>query len=231
MFFDPLYFLFLLPGILLAGWAQIKVRSAYAQGMKTATRRGLSGAEAADRILRANELYDVRIERARGFLGDHYDPRHRVLRLSPEVYDGRSIASVGIAAHEAGHAIQHGVGYAPLTLRNAIVPMASIGTNFAWVLLIIGMMLASMKLMVAGIICFSLVVLFQVINLPVEFNASSRARQVLLANGIIVEQEDPAVAKVLNAAAMTYVAATITAILELLYFLMRAGLLGGNRND
>jgi Zn-dependent membrane protease YugP len=189
----------------------------------------MTGAEAAHRILQADGLDHVGIEETRGFLGDHYDPRHKVLRLSPDVYHGRSLAAVGIAAHEAGHAIQDRVRYAPLAIRNGIVPLASVGSNLSFIVFIAGLFMNWTGLMLAGIIMFSAVVLFQLINLPVEFNASSRARQVLLTNGIIAADEDRGVGKVLNAAAMTYVAATVTAILTLLYFLMRAGLLGGRR--
>jgi len=230
LFFDPVYLLFLAPGMLIAVWAQCKVKSSFAAAKRLRPQSGLSGAEAAKRILHGNDLYDVGIEPTRGgFLGDHYDPRTRTLRLSPEVYEGRTLAAVGIAAHEAGHALQHQARYAPLALRNGIVPMASLGSNLSWILLIAGIFMHLTGLVVAGLLLFSMVVLFQLINLPVEFNASTRARQVLLANGIITQAEEPAVARVLNAAAMTYVAATVTAILQLLYFLLRSGLLGGRR--
>lgn len=224
-----MYLLFLAPALLFSAWAQLRVSSAFARGKQLRVRSGLSGAEAAARILQSHGLHNVGIEPARGFLGDHYDPRAKVLRLSPDVYEGRTIAAVGVAAHEAGHALQDQARYAPLALRNGIVPLASLGSNLTWILMIIGLAVGSMGLITVGIALFSVVVLFQIINLPVEFNASARARQVLLSNGIITESEDPAVAKVLNAAAMTYVAATITAILTLLYFLLRSGLLGGRR--
>jgi hypothetical protein len=166
----------------------------------------------------------VAVEPVHSFLGDHYDPRHRVLRLSPEVYQGRSLAALGIAAHEAGHAIQHAHGYAPLALRSALVPMASVGSNFAVLLLILGAVLWGMHVAlgqtvaIAGLGLFGIVVITQLINLPVEFNASTRARQILLSNGMIATDEDPVVAQVLNAAAMTYVAATLTAIMQFLYW-------------
>ncbi len=190
----------------------------------------MSGAEAAARILRDQGLTHVGIEPARGFLGDHYDPRHKVLRLSPDVYQGRSLAAVGIAAHEAGHAIQDQAGYAPLALRNAIVPLANFGSNAPWIILLAGFVLQSFNLIVAGIVLFSAVVLFQLINLPVEYDASSRAREVLVSSRILSEDELPPVRRVLNAAALTYVAATLTAVLTLLYYLMRSGLLGGRSN-
>ncbi|MCG8408390.1 MAG: zinc metallopeptidase [Phycisphaerales bacterium] len=229
MIFDPLYLMILAPGILLGLWAQWKVKSAFANTKQMPVSSRLTGAEAAARILANHHLDHVGIEPANGMLGDHYDPRSKTLRLSPDVYNGRSIAAVGVAAHEAGHALQDQQRYAPLALRNGIVPMANVGSNLSWILLIIGMMMGSFQLMIAGVALFSIVVFFQLINLPVEFNASSRARKILVTNGIITPSEEPAVAKVLNAAALTYVAATITAILTLLYFLIRSGLLGGRR--
>ena len=227
LLFDPAYFLILAPGLLLAAWAQMKVKSAFAKASRVAARSSMTGAEAAHRILDANGLHNVGVEPVRGFLGDHYDPRHKVLRLSPDVYHGRSLAAVGVAAHEAGHAIQDGVGYAPLALRNGIVPMASVGSNLALITFFAGWIMGWGGLQIAAIVLFSAVVLFQLVNLPVEFNASSRARAVLVNSGIIAPNEERGVGKVLNAAALTYVAATVTAILTLVYFLMRAGLLGG----
>ena len=227
LLFDPAYFLILAPGLLLAAWAQMKVKSAFAKASRVAARSGMTGAEAAHRILDANGLHNVGVEPVRGFLGDHYDPRHKVLRLSPDVYHGRSLAAVGVAAHEAGHAIQDGVGYAPLALRNGIVPMASVGSNLALITFFAGWIMGWGGLQIAAIVLFSAVVLFQLVNLPVELNASSRARAVLVNSGIIAPNEERGVGKVLNAAALTYVAATVTAILTLVYFLMQAGLLGG----
>ncbi len=230
LMFDFDYLIVLIPGMIIAGVAQMMLKSAYAKYSKVTTRRGMTGAEAAHRILRAGGLAHVGVEQARGFLSDHYDPRHKVLRLSPEVYHGNSVASVGVAAHEAGHAFQDRDRYAPLVMRNAIVPLASFGSNFSFIMLIAGMLLNITGLMYAACLLFGGVVLFQVINLPVEFNASSRARQLLVANGVVSESEEPAVGKMLNAAALTYVAGTITALLQLVYFLMKAGLLGG-RDD
>ncbi len=232
--FDPLYFILLAPAMLLAIWAQFRVKSAFARASEIPT-RGLSGAEAAARILRSYGLQRVAIEPAQGFLSDHYDPKEKVLRLSPDVYNGRSLAAVGVAAHEAGHAIQDAAGYGPLRLRNGIVPLAAVGGNLSMIIFIVGLALSStlvgQGLIWAGIILFSLTVLFQLINLPVEFDASKRARELLVANGVVAVNEDAEVGRVLNAAAMTYVAATIGAILTLLYLLLRSGLLGGNRND
>lgn len=245
IYFDPLYFLIVAPAMILAAWAQFRVKSAYAYAQRYRASSGMTGAQAARRILDSHGLQSVGIEPTRGFLGDHYDPRAHKLRLSPDVYNGNNLASVGIAAHEAGHALQHGAGYAPLSIRNAIVPMASFGSNAAMFIFIVGMMLSwtarrpvqgpmewgmGQYLMLAAIGLFFITVVFQLINLPVEFNASSRARQVLVSCGVIAPAEDAPVAKVLNAAALTYVAATLSAILTLLYLVLRSGLLGGRRN-
>lgn len=236
-YFDPMYFVYLGPPMLLAMWAQFKVKSAYAQAGKVQARSGLSGAETAQRILNAYSISDVAIEPIKSFLGDHYDPKKKVLRLSPDVYHGRSLASVGIAAHEVGHAIQDARQYSPLVLRNGLVPMASIGTQFSFGLVMLGLIMSyfagpsfgRMGQMIAagGVGLFGLVVVFQLINLPVEFNASSRARAVLIDQGIVTAAEDKLVAKVLNAAAMTYVAATIVAIAHMLYY---ASLVFGRRD-
>ena len=220
-FFDPKYFLYVGPAILLALWAQVKVKSAYAHASKIPARSGLSGAETAQRILNVHGINNVAIEPVQSFLGDHYDPKHKVLRLSPDVYHGRSLASLGIAAHEVGHAIQDATAYGPLAFRSGLVPMASIGSNMSVGLIIAGIILGFTGLAVVGLALFGVVVLFQLVNLPVEFNASKRARQVLLANGMVTAEEDRVVDKVLSAAAMTYVAATITAVLTLIYYVLR----------
>ena len=228
-FLDPLYLLLLAPAMVLAAWAQWKVKAAYARASQVRNRHGLTGAEAAAKILEAGGAYDVAIEPARGCLSDHYDPRHRVLRLSPDVYQGRSLASVGIAAHEAGHALQHQRGYAPLALRNGLVPLASTGGTMAMSVFFLGLVFQWQSWILAAIGLFSAVVVFQLVNLPVEFNASRRAKHELTHLGLIDAGEAKPVGRVLNAAALTYVAATLTAILTLLYFLLRSGLLGGSR--
>ncbi len=215
---DPMYFIFVGPAMLLALWAQSRVKSAYRYGSKYQARSGLSGAQTAQKILDYHGITNVTIEPVKSFLGDHYDPRKKVLRLSPDVYQGRSLASLGIAAHEVGHAIQDATSYGPLTLRNGLVPMASVGSSLSFILVIIGMIMAMQPLAIAGLALFGVVVLFQLINLPVEFNASSRAREILLANNMVTTEEDVVVGKVLNAAAMTYVAATITAVMTMLYY-------------
>jgi Zn-dependent membrane protease YugP len=223
MFFDPLYLLFLAPGILLALWAQWRVTSAYQRGSQLAASTGYSGAETAAEILRTSGVRNVDIEPVPGQLTDHYSPDEKVLRLSPDVYEGRSLAALGIAAHEAGHALQDAKKYPLLGLRNGLVPLANIGGSIGWIMIAAGLVLAMSGLVWAGIAVFSATVLFQLVNLPVEFDASRRARAELLANGLIARDEEREVARVLNAAALTYVAATLTSILTLLYFVFRAG--------
>jgi Zn-dependent membrane protease YugP len=225
-----MYFAFVAPAMLLAIWAQWRVRSAYAAASRVGARSGYSGAEAAQAVMQAAGINNVRIEPVKGFMTDHYVPGQRVLRLSPDVYSGRSLAALGIAAHESGHAIQDARRYPLLVLRNGLVPLASIGSSLSWIIMIVGFALASFNLVLVGIAAFSLTVLFQVVNLPVEFDASRRARIALLDAGLVTHEEDVYVKKVLNAAALTYVAATLSSILTLLYFLFRSGLLGGRRN-
>ncbi|MCL6503086.1 MAG: zinc metallopeptidase [Pirellulales bacterium] len=219
-YFDPLYLVFIAPALLLAIWAQYRVRATYAEASQVPA--PLSGAAAARHVLDTAGLYDVGVEITEGFLSDHYDPRDRVLRLSPEVYHERSMAAVGIAAHEAGHALQHAEAYAPLVVRNAAVPVANFGSSLGMLVLLVGLAMALKPLIWAGIALFAGVVFFQVVNLPVEFNASTRARQQLAALGIVDPQGMQYVSRVLNAAALTYVAATLQAILTLLYYILRA---------
>ncbi len=211
------YFIFLAPAIILGIWAQFRVRSAYSAASRVPA--PLSGAAAARLILNSFGLQHVRVEQVEGFLSDHYDPRHRVLRLSPEVYNSRSMAAVGIAAHEAGHALQHAQSYTPLVIRNAAVPVASFGSGFSYILLVAGMLLSLTPLIWAGIALFAAVVFFQLVNLPVEFNASSRAKAQLAALEIVDPQGMVFVNRVLGAAALTYVAATLSSLLTLLYYL------------
>jgi hypothetical protein len=229
MFFDPLYFVIVGPAILLSIITQFWVQSAFKKFSNVPIAAGLSGAEVAQRIVSQAGL-GVRVERVQGFLSDHYDPLHRVLRLSPNVFDGRSISSVGVAAHEAGHALQHARNYLPLQWRSALVPITKIGTTLAWPLLLIGFLLGAVGLIKLGIIFFSAAVLFQVVTLPVEFDASRRAVGVIQQMGLVTTAEVGGVKKVLTAAAMTYVAAAAASIAQLLYFLVRAGLLGGRRD-
>ncbi|MCE9548519.1 MAG: zinc metallopeptidase [Planctomycetia bacterium] len=219
--FDPLYMLFIAPAMLLAMWAQYRVHSAYATaGQQPAP---LSGAAAARHILDSAGLSNIAIEPIGGQLSDHYDPRDKVLRLSTDVYQSSTLAAVGIAAHEAGHALQDAKNYAPLTVRNAIVPVAGIGSGIGLTLAMLGIFVTALKfLILPGILLFSAVVFFQLINLPVEFDASNRAKAQLVSLGIVPQQQMVYVNNVLNAAAWTYVAATLQAVLTLVYLLMRA---------
>jgi Zn-dependent membrane protease YugP len=223
MFFDPMYLLFLAPGVLLALWAQWRVSSAYHRAQRVPAASGASGAETAAHILHAAGVRTVDIEPVPGQLTDHYSPGEKVLRLSPDVYGGRSLAALGIAAHEAGHALQDAKRYPLLALRNGLVPLANLGGSVGWLMIAAGLVLAMSGLVWAGIAVFSATVLFQLVNLPVEFDASRRARAELLATGLIARGEEREVARVLNAAALTYVAATLTSILTLAYFVFRAG--------
>jgi hypothetical protein len=223
MFFDPLYFVFLAPGILLAMWAQWRIHSAYERASQIPAASGYTGAETAALLMREAGVRGVGVEPVEGVMTDHYSPHEKVLRLSPDVYAGRSLAALGIAAHEAGHAIQDQVRYGPLVIRNLMVPLAMFGSNAAWIIILLGFGLKLAGLIYIGIAAFGLTVLFQLVNLPVEFDASRRARRELVAAGLVSPREEAEVARVLNAAAMTYVAATLTAVLTLLYFLFRAG--------
>lgn len=216
--FDPFYLIFVSPAILLALWAQFRVRSTYAQAKEIPAR--MSGAEAARYILNSAGLNDVDVDETPGELTDHYSPSEKVIRLSPEVYRGRSLASVGIAAHEVGHALQHAYGYAPLMVTQLAYPAASFGSNIGIFALILGLGMGLTWLAWLGVYLFSAVVVFQVVNLPVEFNASRRAKQLLVERGIVSPEEMVHVNRVLNAAAWTYVAATLQAILTLLYYLL-----------
>lgn len=219
--FDPLYLLFVGPALLLTMIAQARVTSAFHRAKELPAPVGLTGAQVAAELLRRSGVPGVAIEPAQGFLSDHYDPTHRRLRLSPDVYEGRSLAAFGVAAHEAGHAIQHGQGYAPLRFRNGLVAFASLGGWASWVVLLAGIVLMSAKLFLVGIVLFSGTVLFQLVNLPVEFDASRRARRLLQELGLVRGEDDREVGKVLNAAALTYVAATLTSLMTLIYYVIQ----------
>lgn len=237
IWFDPHYILFVaLPLLVLSLVAQLWVRSAFSSAARILNRRGITGAQAAHIILRAHGLDDVEVELHQGWLSDHYDPRTRTVRLSPQVYKTPSLAAVAVAAHEVGHALQHATGYAPLVIRNFAVPLASIGSNFGYLVIFIGLMMSwggapVLNIFTAlGLLMIAAVAFFQIVNLPVEFNASARALRVLPQIGILDPDELPLARRVLTAAAFTYVAATAAAILELLYWAWRLGLLGGNRD-
>jgi uncharacterized protein len=221
MFFDPLYFVFLIPGLLIGGWASIRVKRVFARFAKQPSETGMSGADVARELLRQNGIADVQVERHSGWFTDHYHPGARVIRLSPDVYDGRSVTAVGVAAHETGHAIQHARGYAPLHVRQQLVVPANIGSSASFIVIILGLLLGMAGLITLGVVLFALVVVFQLVTLPVEFNASARAKQQLAATGISSPGEQRQVAQVLNAAAWTYVAALITSVLTLAYYLIR----------
>lgn len=230
MIFDPLYLLFMVPGFLLSLWASWRVKSAFKKYSRVRTMRGLTGAEAAREMLDRAGLHNVEVRRSRGFLSDHYDPRSRSLGLSDEVYASNSVAAVGVATHEAGHAIQHANAYGPLKLRSALVPTVGIGSNLGMWVAMIGLMMGATQMVLIGALLFSAVVVFQLVTLPVEFDATARAKKLVVEQGLIYPQEREGMDKVLNAAALTYVAAAVSSILTLLYFLMRAGVFGGSRD-
>lgn len=228
--FDPLYMLVMLVGLVLSGGASLWTKAAFRRWSQVPTGRGMTGAQVAQAILRAEGIGDVTVEQVGGFLSDHYDPRSKTLRLSPDVYGGRSVSAAGVAAHEVGHALQHAQGYAPMKLRQAMVPVAGVGTNLGIWLVIIGLMVGFSGLATLGVALFGGFVLFTLVTLPVEFDASIRARRVLEQRGLLRGQELDGVRKVLTAAAATYLASAITAVLQLLYWLFRLGLIGGRRD-
>jgi len=230
MIFDPLYIAMIAPPLILSLFASWKVKHSFNKFSKKPTVGGKTGAQIAREILDRNGLANVSVELTKGILSDHYDPSKRAVRLSPEVFNGQNIAAIGVAAHETGHAIQHKQAYRPLVLRNMMVPIASLGSNFAWIIIMAGFVLQLMGLVQIGIILFTTIVIFQLITLPVEFDASNRAKKILYSQGLVTSGELVGVNKVLGAAAMTYVAAAASAIMTLLYFLIRAGFLGGSRD-
>lgn len=229
---NNLYFLLLIPVMALSLWAQFQVSGNFRRFSAVRNRRGLTGAQAAEAVLRANGVYDVQIRSVRGQLTDHYDPRHNTIYLSDSVYGAPTIAAVGVAAHEAGHAVQYAVGYGPVRLRNAMVPMTQIGSKFSFILLMAGMLLYSQSLFFVGIVLFSLTTIFQLVTLPVEFNASHRALETIEGQFLLDEDELPGARKVLRAAALTYVAALLMSALQLLRFVLiflgRGGRRGGD---
>jgi len=231
MIFDPMYFLFVLPGLALSIWASARVKSTFKKYSNIRSVRGFTGAEAAQELLRGAGITDVRIVRSHGVLSDHYNPVNKTLALSEPVYGSRSIAAVGVACHEAGHAIQHAQAYKPLWIRSLLVPTANIGSSLGYFVMLGGLIFSSTNMVLVGAVLFSAVLLFQVVTLPVEFDASARAKRMALENGIVLEQEKVGMDRVLNAAALTYVAAAVSTLMTLLYFLFRAGLLGGGRSD
>lgn len=227
-YYDPTYILVIV-AVVISLIAQLLVSSRFSKYSKVASRSGFTGAQAASHILQSQGIYDVSIRRVSGNLTDHYDPRSKTLNLSQSVYDNYSVAAVGVAAHECGHAIQHARGYAPLVFRSALVPVANLGSKLSWLFIILGIFLSmNQTLLYIGIIMFSAAVLFQIVTLPVEFNASGRALKLLKENGILMNDEVGKTRKVLAAAALTYVAAAATAILQLLRLIL---LFGGRDRD
>lgn len=230
MYFDPTYMLVLL-GVVLCMAASAKMNSTFNKYSRIRNHSGITGREAAEQILHRSGIYDVRVEHVSGNLTDHYDPKNKVLRLSDATYNSVSVAALGVAAHECGHAVQHATGYAPLKIRGSLVPVANFGSTIAWPLIILGLFIggnSSSLLINLGILAFSLAVLFQIVTLPVEFNASSRALRILGGSGLLYENEVKDTRKVLTAAALTYVAGAASAILQLLRIIL---LTGGRRND
>jgi Zn-dependent membrane protease YugP len=225
MFFYPFdwTFLILIPAFVLAIYAQSKVRSTYSKYSKVPASGRLTGREVAEMLLNQNQLSEVKVEPVAGSLSDHYDPRKRSVGLSPEVYGGRSVAALGVAAHEVGHAIQHGTGYAALTLRDGLVPVANLGSTMLFPLIIGGLLFQIRPLLDIGIILFSFAVLFQLVTLPVELDASRRAKKMLRGSGLLAEAELEPAGKVLNAAALTYLAAASVAVLTLIRLLILRG--------
>lgn len=228
-YYDPTYSLVLI-GVVICMLASSRVNSVFRRYASVRSMSGMTGREAAERILRANGIYDVQVCHISGHLNDHYDPRNKILRLSDATYNSPSVAAIGVAAHECGHAVQHAVGYAPLKIRGALVPVANFGSTLAWPLILIGLLIrsdAAVFLINMGILLFSAAVLFQIVTLPVEFNASRRAVQALEKGGMLYGEEISGTKAVLRAAALTYVASAASMILQLL----RLIIIGGRRQD
>ncbi|MEA4920580.1 MAG: zinc metallopeptidase [Clostridiaceae bacterium] len=225
---DSYYIILVLPAIIFAMIAQGRVTSAFNRYSKERTRKGITGADAARAVLQANGVSDVRIEMVAGNLTDHYDPRTNVIRLSENVYNADTVAAVGVAAHEAGHAVQYAYGYVPIKIRSAIIPVSQIGSTLAMPMIFIGIILNAFSLIKIGIVFFAAAVVFQLITLPVEFNASNRAIDAIASTGILYEDELPGAQKTLSAAALTYVAALLVSLAQFIRLLLIFG--GGRRN-
>lgn len=217
---NNIYCILLIPVFLLSLWAQFQVSGNFRKYSSVRNRRGLTGAQAAEAVLRAHGVYDVGIRACRGSLTDHYNPQDNTIYLSEDVYNAPTVAAVGVAAHEAGHAVQYAVGYGPIRLRSAIVPATQFGSRFSFILLLLGMLLYSQKLFLIGILLFSLTTFFQLVTLPVEFNASHRALETLEGQMLLADEELDGARKVLRAAALTYVAALLMSILQLLRYVL-----------
>ena len=228
IFFDFDFLLLMIPLMALSWWAQSRVKGTFKKYNQTPIRSGYSGAQAAQAILRAAGIHDVGIKAVPGMLADHYDPRRKKVALSEEVLNGQTPAAVAVAAHEVGHAIQHAQGYAPMQMRSAVVPAVQFADSLAMPMIFFGFFLGMTSLAMVGVIAFSVAVLFHLVTLPVEFDASNRAIKILESSGIVAPDEMVGVRKTLYAAGFTYLAAALVAIVQLLYFLMRLGVLGGD---
>jgi len=236
MFFDPMYLGLMLPALALSLWASFKTKSAFKKYSKVRAMNGLTGARAAQILLERAGIPGVTVQPTRGYLSDHYNPVNKTLNLSEAVYGSASIAAVGVACHEAGHAVQHHLGYKPLWLRSALVPTANIGSRIGYFVMLGGLFLSvyaqsqlGVQIVLLGAVLFSAVLLFQIVTLPVEFDATARAKRLAVEYGIVSASERQGMDRVLNAAALTYVAAAISTLMTLLYFLLRSGALGGRR--
>ncbi len=228
MFFDPLYFVFALPGLAFAFYASWLTKSTFKKYAKVHSSQGISGAQAARNMLNSKGIHNVTVERVNGFLSDHYDPSTKTLRLSNEVYGGTSLSSIGVACHEAGHAIQDAERYMFLALRTTLVPMVNITSSLAMPAFIIGILLSAKLFIYLGIILFTGAVIFSLVTLPVEWDASARAKRAILEGNVLSRAEAPGASAVLNAAFLTYVASAVSMILTLLYYLVRSGILGSD---
>ena len=227
-FFDPLFLLFMIPGLIISLFASYMTKSTFAKYSQRMASTGLTGAEAALRLLSSAGVRDVNIEPVDGFLSDHYDPSARTLRLSPDVYQSNSLAAIGVACHEAGHALQHANHYAPLMLRSALVPATNISSNLSYWIIFAGFIFNNKATILVGALLFAAAVVFAIVTLPVEWDASARAKRLMVSAGIVSPTEAADAGKVLNAAFMTYLAAAVSALLTLLYYLIRAGVFGGS---
>ena len=235
MFFDSTYLLLMAPAIVLSLWASFRTKSTFKKYSQQRAMTGMTGAQAAQRLLDQAGIQDVKVVATNGYLSDHYNPTNKTLALSEPVYQSNSVAAIGVACHEAGHAIQHATNYFPLGLRSLLVPTANIGSKLGYWVMFAGLILIGVAgqvgvgVVLAGAVLFSMVLVFQIVTLPVEFDASNRAKALAVQYGIVTESERVGMDKVLNAAALTYVAAAISTFMTLLYFLIRAGILGGRR--
>lgn len=229
-FFDPVFMFFMLPAMILAGIAQAKTKGTFSKYARVTSSSRMTGAQAARQMLNRNGLHDVEINRVRGFLSDHYNPLNRTLNLSPDVHDSQSLSSIGVACHEAGHALQHSTGYIPLQIRSALVPITQFSSYGAYIIIMIGFLMHNILMAKFGVILFGIGFLFALVTLPVEWDASARAKRQMVTDGIVGPSEAADAGKVLDAAFLTYVAAAVSALMTMLYYMMRLGLLGG-RDD